>query len=126
MMFNDIVTDVIPNMAEILLADDNAATATTQAGIATTKASEASASETAAASSASTAASHLSAIETIYDNFDDRYLGAFATDPTLDNDGQALLVGAMYFNTTVDNTRFYNGTAWGRPRANLYASSKRS
>jgi hypothetical protein len=27
-------------------------------------------------------------------------LGAKASDPTLDNDGNALLAGALYFNTT--------------------------
>lgn len=34
-----------------------------------------------------------------YDSFDDRYLGPKATDPTLDNDGNALVVGALYYNT---------------------------
>ena len=57
------------------------------------------------------------AIETIYDNFDDRYLGAFAVDPTLDNDGDPLSIGAIYFNTTVNSTKFYNGVAWEDPEA---------
>ena len=57
------------------------------------------------------------AIVTIYDNFDDRYLGTKTADPTLDNDGNALVVGAMYFNSTVDNTKFYNGSAWENPEA---------
>lgn len=34
-----------------------------------------------------------------YDSFDDRYLGPKATDPPLDNDGNALVVGALYYNT---------------------------
>ena len=55
------------------------------------------------------------AIESIYDTFDDRYLGTKATDPTLDNDGAALLIGAMYFNSTVNNTKFYNGSSWEDP-----------
>jgi hypothetical protein len=46
----------------------------------------------AAASATSSAAS--------YDSFDDRYLGPKATAPTLDNDGNALLTGALYWNTT--------------------------
>jgi hypothetical protein len=80
-------------------------------------ASEAAAAASAAASatSASTAAGHLASIETIYDNFDDRYLGAFASDPTVDNDGNPLIIGAVYFNTTEDNTRFYNGSSWEDP-----------
>lgn len=68
-------------------------TATTQADIATTKASEANASATAALASKEAA-------EAIFDNFDDKYLGAKATAPTLDNDGNALVTGALYFKTT--------------------------
>ena len=48
-------TQVIPNLPEILLADNNATIATNQATIATTKASEASASATSASGSAETA-----------------------------------------------------------------------
>lgn len=64
---------------------------------------------------ASQVASDKIAIETLYDNFDDRYLGNKASDPTLDNDGDALQIGAVYFNTTVNHTRFYNGSAWEDP-----------
>ena len=47
-----------------------------------------------------------------YDSFDDRYLGAKSSVPTLDNDGNALLTGAMYWNS-VSNTMFtYSGSAW--------------
>jgi len=47
-----------------------------------------------------------------YDEFDDRYLGAKAADPTLDNDGNALIQGALYFNTSPGNMRVYDGSAW--------------
>lgn len=47
-----------------------------------------------------------------YDSFDDRYLGAKASDPSVDNDGNALLAGALYFNTTVPEMRLYTGSAW--------------
>lgn len=93
---------------QAVIATTQAVTAATQAGIATTKAGEAS-------DSATLAGQHLSAIETIYDTFDDRYLGAFATDPAVDNDGNALQIGATYFNTTFNNTRFYNGGSWEDP-----------
>lgn len=43
---NSVATTVVPNIAEILLADDNATTATTQAGIATTQATNSSSSAT--------------------------------------------------------------------------------
>ncbi len=52
------------------------------------------------------------AAELAYDSFDDRYLGAKATEPTLDNDGNALIVGALYFNSTTDALKVYSGTAW--------------
>ena len=74
-------------------ATSAASTATTQAGIATTKAGEALASAT-AAHNAQLAA------EAVFDNFDDKYLGAKAAAPTTDNDGNALTTGALFFKTT--------------------------
>lgn len=74
-------------------ATNAASTATTQAGIATTKASEASASATAAYNAQLAA-------EAVFDSFDDKYLGAKATAPTVDNDGNPLVTGALYFRTT--------------------------
>jgi len=47
-----------------------------------------------------------------YDSFDDRYLGAKTSNPTLDNDGNALLAGALYYNTVVPEMRLYTGSAW--------------
>jgi hypothetical protein len=72
----------------------------------------AAASESAAAGSAVDAAASETATATLYDNFDDRYLGAKASDPTLDNDGNALLTGAMYFSTTEDAMKVYDGATW--------------
>ena len=56
-------------------------------------------------------------VETIFDNFDDRYLGPFTIDPQLDNDGEALVVGAIYLNTVEAELRFYNGLTWDSPVA---------
>lgn len=86
-------------------ATTQAGIATTQAGIATTKAGEASASAAAAAVSASSA-------ETAWDSFDDRYLGSKSSDPSLDNDGNALLTGALYWNSTSGQMRVYDGATW--------------
>jgi hypothetical protein len=74
------------------LAETNAETAETNA----------SASATAAANS--------------YDSFDDRYLGAKAFDPTLDNDSNALIDGALYFDTTLNAMKVYDlgTTSWKR------------
>jgi hypothetical protein len=66
----------------------------------------------AAAASASAAASSATAAANSLDTFDDRYLGTKASDPAVDNDGSALITGAMYFNTTTNRTRIYNGTLW--------------
>ncbi len=65
------------------------------------------------AGSATAAAASAAAAATTYDNFDDRYLGAKSSAPTLDNDGDALVTGALYWNS-VSNTMFaWSGSAWG-------------
>ena len=85
-------------VAQVTLATNQVTLATAQVALATTQAGNSATSATAAASS--------------YDQFDDRYLGAFATNPTTDNDGGALVTGAQYFNTASNVTRVYNGSAW--------------
>lgn len=65
-----------------------------------------------AAASAVTASSAAISAAASYDAFDDRYLGAKAADPTLDNDGNALLTGALYFNTVSNTMRVYSGSSW--------------
>ena len=47
-----------------------------------------------------------------YDQFDDRYLGTKTSDPSLDNDGNALVAGALYFNSTDGVMKLYTGSAW--------------
>jgi len=90
----------------------SAAAAATSASNASTSASNASTSASNASSSASAASTSASNAAASYDSFDDRYLGPLATVPTLDNDGNALLTGALYFNT-VSNTMFvYTGSAF--------------
>jgi len=104
----------------------SAATATTQAGIATTQAGNASTSASNAstsASTASTAATNAGNAQTAaeaardatlaaYDSFDDRYLGSKTSNPTLDNDGNALVGGALYYNSVAAEMRVYTGSAW--------------
>jgi len=123
-----------------LLVD--AASATTASNTATTKAAEALASANNASTSEANALSHKNdaetaktaaelaetnaetaqtaaevaqaAAESALDNFDDRFLGAKASDPTVDNDGDALTDGALYFNTTDDVMKVYDltNTQW--------------
>jgi hypothetical protein len=66
----------------------------------------------AVAGSATAAAASAAAAATSYDSFDDRYLGAYASNPTLDNDGDALVTGALYFNSVSGTMLAWNGTAW--------------
>ena len=120
-------------------ATTKANTATTQAATATTKASEAATSATNAASSASTASTQATnssnsasssataqaaseaardAALAALDSFDDRYLGVKSSGPSVDNDGNALVQGALYFDSGTDSMKVYDGSSW----LNAYAS----
>ena len=90
----------------------SATAAAVSAAAAAVSASNAATSETNAGNSASAASGSASAAAASYDAFDDRYLGSKTSDPTLDNDGNALLTGALYFNSTAGEMRVYSGTAW--------------
>ena len=57
-------------------------------------------------------ASIVSEAAAIYDDFDDRYLGPKAIAPSSDNDGNTLIVGAIYFDTTQTQMFVYTGTTW--------------
>jgi len=110
----------------------SATTATTKAGEASTSATNAATSETNAATSATNSANSATSAGTAqtaaeaardaalaaFDSFDDRYLGPKASDPTTDNDGDALAAGMLYFNTSTDDMKVYEGSAW----VNAYAS----
>lgn len=63
-------------------------------------------------SSATDALNSAVAAAASYDSFDDRYLGAYATDPVLDNDGDPLTTGALYFNTVGSIMKNHDGTKW--------------
>ena len=107
-------------------ASTSASTATTKASEAATSASNAATSETNAGTSASTATTKASEASTSasnaatseanaaasYDDFDDRYLGAKSSAPTTDNDGDALVTGALYFNTSSNSMKVWSGSAW--------------
>jgi hypothetical protein len=69
---------------------------------------------TAVAADAAAAAASATAAAASYDSFDDRYLGAKASAPTLDNDGNALVAGALYWNTTTGAMQVWDAStsAW--------------
>ena len=94
-------------------ASNSASAAATSATSAATSASSAATDATAAATSAASAATSASSAAATYDSFDDRYLGAKSTPPTVDNDGNPLITGALYWNS-VDNAMYaWTGSAWG-------------
>jgi hypothetical protein len=104
-----------------------AATSETNAGNSATaasgSASSASSSASAASSSASAASASASAALAALDSFDDRYLGAKTSDPTVDNDGNALVAGALYFNSVDGVMKLYTGSAWVAAYVSGVASS---
>lgn len=107
-------------------AASSASAASTSASSASSSASSASSSASSASSSASTASSAatsasaaqvaaeaaLASTLTAYDNFDDRYLGSKTSDPSVDNDGNALVAGSLYFNSSSGAMKVYTGSAW--------------
>ena len=93
-------------------AATSASSALTSANSASTSASSALTSANSASTSASSALTSANSAATSYDQFDDRYLGDKSSDPTLDNDGNPLLTGALYFNTVVPAMKVYTGSAW--------------
>tara|TARA_R110000796_G_scaffold17175_1_gene53078 strand:+ start:8200 stop:9270 length:1071 start_codon:yes stop_codon:yes gene_type:complete len=112
-------TSATASATSAVTSGTQATTATTQAGISTTKAGEAASSATAAAASASSitgavtaSANSATAAAASYDAFDDRYLGAKSSSPSVDNDGDALITGAQYFDTTANEQRVYTGSIW--------------
>ena len=106
-------------------AATSATTATTKASEASTSATNAASSATAAASSATasassatSAANSAAAAAASLDSFDDRYLGSktgysgSGTGPSTDNDGNALVEGALFFSADANEMRVYDGSNW--------------
>jgi len=109
------VSSVSTNATNAATSETNAATSATNAAAsastASTQATNATTQANSALSSASSATSSANAAAASFDSFDDRYLGAKSSDPSTDNDGDALATGALYFKTG-DGMRVYNGSAW--------------
>jgi hypothetical protein len=93
-------------------AATSAAAAATSASNAATSESNASTSASNASTSASNASSSASAAAASYDSFDDRYLGSKSSAPSVDNDGNTLLTGALYWNTSTNSLFIWTGSTW--------------
>ena len=64
------------------------------------------------AGSATAAAASATAAAASYDSFDDRYLGAKSSAPSVDNDGNALIEGAIYWNSVANAMLAWDGSEW--------------
>ena len=95
-------------------ASNSASAASTSETNAATSATNAASSATSASTSATAATNAKNAAEAVFDNFDDSYLGAKSSDPTTDNDGDALTDGALYYDTTLNVMKVYDlgSTTW--------------
>ncbi len=100
-------------------AATSATSAASSASAAATSASAAATSATSAASSATSASSAATQAEAAWDSFDDRYLGAKTTPPTVDNDGNPLIVGALYWNSNNSEMYVWDGSAWDAITTNV-------
>jgi len=80
----------------------------------------------AAAASATAAAASATSAASSFDQFDDRYLGSKSSDPTVDNDGDALVTGALYYNTTAEQIKVYTGSVWKNAGSTVNGTSSRT
>jgi hypothetical protein len=92
----------------------SATAAATSAAAAATSETNAANSASAASSSASAASASASSAAASYDSFDDRYLGSKSSAPTVDNDGNTLLTGSLYWNTAVNTLYIWTGSVWSQ------------
>jgi len=109
----DTTTSTYINVSTLLAsAATSASSSATSASSSATSASSSATSASAAATSATSAAASASAAAASYDSFDDRYLGAKSSAPSVDNDGNALITGALYFNSTTPGMYVWTGSTW--------------
>ena len=119
-------TQVALATAQVVLATEQKTLSIAQAALATTKADNAATSATAASSSQNSATASASTATTkaneaaasaasaaaSLDLFTDQYLGSKSSAPSVDNDGDALTSGDIYYDSTAEELRYYNGSAW--------------
>ena len=103
----------------------SATAAASSATAAANSATAAATSNTNSGNSASAAASSATAAAASYDSFDDRYLGAKSSAPTVDNDGAALIIGALYFNSTTNIMYVYSSGGWQAAGSSVNGTSDR-
>jgi hypothetical protein len=118
---NSNITAVANNAANI----NQVAADTAVINSASANATSASNSATSASNSATSATNAQTAAEAAFDSFDDRYLGAKGSPPAVDNDGDALITGALYFDTTGNLMKVYTGAAWVNAGSSVNGTAER-
>ena len=93
-------------------AATQATAAATSATSAATQATAAATSASSAATSATSAATSASSSLTTYNTYKTYYLGSFSSAPSLDNQGNALITGATYFNSSSSLMYAWSGSVW--------------
>ncbi len=126
----DLGNNKITNLATPTVAGDATSKSYVDAilGTATTAATSAAnalTSENNAAASASAASTSASSAVAAFDQFDDIYLGAKSSAPSVDNDGNALATGALYFNTVSDTMFVYSGSSWAAAGSAVNGTAER-
>jgi hypothetical protein len=99
-------------LASQTAAATSATSAANSATAAATSATSAAASATAAATSATSSATSASSSLATYNLYKTEYLGSKSSAPTVDNQGNALITGATYWNSTTSLMYAWSGSAW--------------
>lgn len=68
---------------------------------------------------AEAAAAVAEAAELKVDEFNEKYIGALASDPLVHPNGSELTAGALYYNTGLNRFKVYNGLVWNLALADL-------
>jgi len=109
---NSAATSATSSANSATAASTSASSAATSASSAATSASAALTSANSASTSATSSATSASSSLVTYNTYKTYYLGSFASAPTLDNQGNALITGATYFNSGTNIMYVYNGSSW--------------
>lgn len=101
----------------------SASAASASQSAAASSASSAASSASAASSDASSAAASAASAAAAFDSFDDRFLGSKSSAPTVDNDGDPLVTGALYYLSVGTAEQIgmysYDGSSWVKIGASI-------
>ncbi|MCA3173566.1 MAG: hypothetical protein ING25_11030 [Burkholderiales bacterium] len=109
---SEVALDTVARQAIFVAAEASDDTVTANSDVAVNAAAQALVSKEAAAASAVAAAGSASAAGGVLTSFRATWLGSATIDPVVDDNGAALVAGAVYLNTTANVLRVYDGANW--------------